>query len=173
MKSRIASFGLAALFLASSVAWAANNYRQSTSGGTVTTFKSTDTAGVHVPHVNIDGMSPYPAGATPITISATGTTLATAATLAGTSGKTTFLCGFNARSNATAAATGNLTVAGTITGTLNFTHWTAPLASGLGITEPMMTPCVPASAVNTGIVITSPAAGAGGTNSVSAWGYQL
>lgn len=42
------------LALGVTLAWAANNFRQSTSGGTVTTFKSTDTAGVHVPHVNID-----------------------------------------------------------------------------------------------------------------------
>lgn len=50
---RILAAGLA-IVAASSLAWAANNYRQSTSGGTVTTFKSTDTAGVHVPHVNVD-----------------------------------------------------------------------------------------------------------------------
>lgn len=116
----------------------------------------------------------YPIGATPITASATGTTAATAATLAGVAGKTTYLCGFSIRANATAAATGNATVAGTITGTLNFTQWTAPLASGLGVTEPPVGPaCIPASAVNTGIVITSAAPGSGGIVSVSAWGYQL
>lgn len=123
----------------------------------------------------VNGASPaFPSGSTPITASATGTTAATTATLAGVSGKTTYLCGFSIRANATAAATGNATVTGTITGTLNFTQWTAPLASGVGVTEPAIGPaCIPASAANTGIAVISAAPGLGGTVSVSAWGYQL
>lgn len=123
----------------------------------------------------VSGASPaFPSGAVPITASATGTTAATTATLAGVSGKTTYLCGFSIRANATAAATGNATVTGTITGTLNFTQWTAPLASGIGVTEPSIGPsCIPASAANTGLAVISAAPGAGGTVSVSAWGYQL
>lgn len=118
--------------------------------------------------------APGPFGAIPVTISATGTTAATAATLPGVANRTTYLCGFSIRAYATAAATGNATVAGTISGTLNFTQWTAPLASGIGIVEPNLgAACVPASAVNTGIVITSAAPGSGGTVSVAAWGYQL
>jgi len=115
----------------------------------------------------------YPTGATAETASATGTTAATTATLAATSGKTTYICGFSIRANATAAATGNATVTGTITGTMNFTQWTAPLASGLGVLEPMAgQPCIPASATNTTIAVVSAAPGAGGTVSVTAWGYQ-
>lgn len=114
-----------------------------------------------------------PANAVAITTSATGTTNATAATLAAVSGKTTYICGFSIRANATAAATGNATVAGTITGTLNFTQWTAPLASGIGLVEREFLHCIPASATNTTIVITGAAPGAGGVISVSAWGYQL
>ena len=124
-------------------------------------------------------ITPFPgnpatgATATPVTASTTGTIAATTATLAGVAGKTTYLCGFSIRANATAAATGNATVTGTITGTLNFTQWTAPLASGLGITEPPIGPsCIPASAANTAINVVSAAPGAGGTVSVSAWGYQ-
>jgi hypothetical protein len=65
-------------------------------------------------------------------------------------------------------------VTGTISGTLNFVQWTAPLASGLGITEPPIGPaCVPASAANTAIAVNSAAPGAGGTVTVTAWGYQL
>lgn len=120
----------------------------------------------------VNTASGYPNAATAETASATGTTLATAATLAASVGKTTYICGFSIRANATAAATGNSTVAGTITGTLNFTQWTAPLASGIGITEMIFTPCVPASTTNTTIVVTSAAPGSGGTVSVSAWGYQ-
>jgi len=119
------------------------------------------------------GPNPYPVGATPITASATGTTNATAATLAGAANVTTYLCGISIRANATAAATGNAAVTGTISGTLNFTQWTAPLASGIGVIELDTAPCIPASAVNTSIVVTSAAPGAGGTVSVTAWGYRL
>lgn len=48
--------------------WAANNYRISNPGGVTTTLKSTDTAGVHVPHVNVDTMAP----ATPSSDATTG-----------------------------------------------------------------------------------------------------
>lgn len=115
--------------------------------------------------------SQYPAGSTPITASATGTTAATTATLSTGVGVTTYLCGFSIRANATAAATGNATVTGTITGTLNFTQWTAPNASGLGITEMVFQPCVPASTTNTSIAVVSAAPGAGGVVSSTAWGY--
>lgn len=115
----------------------------------------------------------YPAGSTPITISATGTTGATTATLATGASVTTYICGFSIRANATAAATGNATVTGTITGTLNYTQWTAPTASGLGVTEQIFNPCIPASAVNTGIAVVSAAPSTGGVVSVSAWGFTL
>lgn len=113
----------------------------------------------------------YPAGATPVTASATGTTAATTATLPAVAANYNFICGFAIRANATAAATANSTVTGTISGTLNFTQWTAPLASGVGITEERFSPCIPASAVNTGIAVVSAAPGSGGVVSVSAWGY--
>ena len=117
--------------------------------------------------------APGPFGGIPVTASAVGTTGATAATLPAVANRTTYLCGFSIRANATAAATGNATVAGTVTGTLNFTQWTAPLASGAGIVEPSFGGmCIPASAVNTTIAVTSAAPGSGGTVSVSAWGYQ-
>ena len=115
----------------------------------------------------------YPSGATPITASATGTTAATTATLAGAVGKTTYISGFAIRANATAAATGNATVTGTITGTMNFSQWTAPLASGIGTVEQRFSPPIPASTTNTGIAVVSAAPGSGGVVSVSAWGYQL
>ncbi len=117
--------------------------------------------------------SDYPAGATPITVSATGTTAATTATLGTGASVTTYICAFSIRANATAAATGNATITGTITGTLNFTQWTAPNASGLGVAEEIFSPCVPASGVNTSIAVISAAPGTGGVVSVSAWGYTL
>ncbi len=138
---------------------------------TIATNQATLPAGTNT--IGTVGQLPYPVGATPITASATGTTAATAATLAKASSVTTYICGFSIRANATAAATGNSTVVGTITATLNFTQWTAPLASGIGITEMVFSPCVPSSTTNTDIVVTSAAPGSGGVVSVSAWGYRL
>ena len=60
-----------------------------------------------------------------------------------------------------------------ITATMNFTQWTAPPASGLGVTEEVFSPCVPASAVSTSIAVVSAAPGSGGVVSVSAWGYSI
>lgn len=122
---------------------------------------------------NVGQTSQYPNGAVPITASATGTTGATTATLAASASIKTYICSFSIRANATAAATANSTVTGTVTGTLNFTQWTAPNASGLGLTEMIFTPCVPSSAINTGIAVISAAPGTGGVVSVTATGYQL
>jgi len=119
------------------------------------------------------GPSPYPVGAVPYTNSATGTTTGAVATLAGAASVTTYICGFSVRANATAATTVNMVVSGTISGSLNFTQWVAPLASGIGIAEMIFNPCVPASAANTSIVVTGGAPGAGGVNSATAWGYKL
>lgn len=120
----------------------------------------------------VSAPSQYPASAVPITASATGTTAATTATLAASATLKTYVCGFSILANATGAATGNATVAGTVTGTMNYTQWTAPAASGIGNISISFPVCVPSSAVNTAIVVTSAAPGAGGVVSVSAWGYQ-
>lgn len=122
---------------------------------------------------NVGIVSQYPAGATAITASATGTTGATTATLAGTGGKTTYICGYSIRANATAAATVTNTITGVITATLSSIMWVAPLASGIGVDEQIFSPCIPASATNTGIAIVSGAPGSGGTVSSRGWGYQL
>lgn len=171
----LAFFGLVSL------AWAANNYRIANPGGVTTTLKSTDNAGVHTPHVNVDtipGMAQYPAGATPITASSANVANASAvATLAGVSAKTTYICGFHITSaGSTGAAVVTPTITGTITGTMNFTYATV---AGVTLMNPILSQnmggvCIPASAVNTAIVVTLPALGAGNTNAtVNAWGYQL
>jgi hypothetical protein len=116
-------------------------------------------------------VSQYPAGSTPITASATGTTAATTATLTGTSTTTVYLCSYSIRANATAATTVSNTITGVITGTLTHTMWVAPLASGLGIDEQLFVPCVPASGTNQAIAAVSGAPGSGGTVSVTATGY--
>lgn len=115
----------------------------------------------------------YPPRAIPITASATGTTGATTATLAASTSQTTYICGFAIYANATAAVTGNATITGLVTGTLNFTQFTAPLASGIGTVGHGFNPCLPASSINTAIAVVSAAPGSGGVISVSAWGFQL
>ena len=116
--------------------------------------------------------SVYPYNAIPITASTTGTTGATTATLPASVFTRTWICGFSILANATAAATGAATVTGTISGTLNFTQFTAPLASGIGNLTQTFLPCIPSSAPNTAIAVLSAAPGAGGTISVTAWGFQ-
>lgn len=107
-----------------------------------------------------------------VTASATGTTLATTATIAAVANVTNYICGFSIRANATAAATGTATITGVITATMSFVQWTAPLASNIGIIENTFNPCIPASAANTAIAVISAAPGAGGTVSVTAWGFR-
>lgn len=113
-----------------------------------------------------------PAGAIPVMASATGTTGVVTATLPAAAGMTTWLCGFSIRANATAALTGNATITGTLGGTMNFTQWVAPTASGIGIVEPPFLECIPGSTINTAIAVNSIAAGTAGVTSVTAWGYQ-
>jgi hypothetical protein len=115
--------------------------------------------------------SQYPSGAAAVQGSTTGTTAATATTLAATASVTNFVCQISIRANATAAATGNATLSDG-TKTYNFTQWTAPAASGLGVVEEIFNPCYPASAVNTAWTLTSAAPGAGGVVSVAISGYQ-
>lgn len=116
--------------------------------------------------------SVYPVGATPITASTTGSTASITATLAGTSGKTTFICGFSIRSIATSATSGFGAVSGLISGAMNFLQWIGPASTAVGVTEPSLGKCIPASAANTSIVVTTAAPGSGGQQSVAAWGYQ-
>lgn len=119
----------------------------------------------------VNPVSQYPAGSTPITASATGTTAATTATLTGTSTTTVYICGYSIRANATAAATVTDTVTGVITATLSSILWVAPLASGIGVDEQIFNPCIPASGTNQAIAIVSGAPGSGGTVSSKGWGY--
>lgn len=117
--------------------------------------------------------SQYPSGAVPLTASATGTTAATTATLAGTSGKTTFVCGYSIRANATANANVTNTLTGVISGTMSSAMWVPANTAGLGVDEQIFTPCLPASATNTGIAAVSGAPGTGGVVTSKIWGYQL
>ena len=108
-----------------------------------------------------------------ITSSNTGTTLATGTSLAAVQGKTTYICGWSVSADATGATETALTVTGTVTGTMNYRMSVAALANGTAQTSQTYTPCIPASAPNTAISVNAGAAGAGGNEAVSAWGFQF
>lgn len=99
------------------------------------------------------------------------------ATLAGAAGLTTYITGFQATGAGITAVGANVIVAvtGTISGTMSYI-FTAPVGATvpgqpLNVTFP--TP-IPASAVNTSIVVTMPALGVGNTHAaVSAQGFRL
>lgn len=124
------------------------------------------------PFTPVTTSSPYPNSAVPVTISTTGTTAATAATLPGVANKTTYISGFSITSDATAALAGTATVAGVVSGTMSFIQGVGVAPAVVELSK-FFDPPIPASAVNTGIVITSVAAGVGGNTAVNAWGYQL
>lgn len=117
----------------------------------------------------------YPAGATPVTASATGTTAGTTATLAAASGKFTYICGATVSPGSATAA---ITLSVTITGITNtFTQAVGAPVTAAGTTgAPLLFaffPCIPSSAVNTGIAVAASALGTGGVNQdVNAYGYQ-
>lgn len=125
----------------------------------------------------IAGKSSVPVGATQITSSSGNQANTNAvATLAAVAAKTTYITGFTCTAaGATAAAVVEVTVVGLIGGTATYI-FTAPAGATVAATplnvqfpEP-----VAASAVNTAIVVTLPALGAGNTNAaVVATGYQL
>ena len=113
----------------------------------------------------------YPAGATPVVTSTdTASTVAVAVGLPASLTQRTWVCGFSMSLTATAGATGQATLSGT-TGNLFFQVGTgvSPLTT---ITSQNFTPCLPSSAINTQIILTSAAPGAGGTVSIAMWGYQ-
>lgn len=97
------------------------------------------------------------------------------ATLTGGATTTVYISGFEITgSGATAALPVTVTVAGLLGGTQSYTY---NFASGalVGNTPLIVTydPPLPASAVNTNIVVTCPASGAGGTNNtVVAHGFH-
>lgn len=98
------------------------------------------------------------------------------ATLAGAAGKTTYICGYTASAGgATAGQLVAVVVSGLLSGgqTVEWAVPTGATADAIPLQQ-TYTPCLPASAVNTAIVVTVPSVGAGSTaQTVQAWGYQL
>jgi hypothetical protein len=112
----------------------------------------------------------YPTGSTPITGNATGTTGAVVGTLAAATAKTTYMCGFSVSAIGGTAAVGPITIAGTITSSMVFQL--ASSAGGSFLTQ-AFSPCIPASALNTAITITTTADGTASAVDVNSWGFQL
>lgn len=114
-------------------------------------------------------LNSLPVGATAITGNATGTTGAVVGTLAGVGAKTTYICGFSMSAIGGTAAVGPITIANTITSSL--VYQLASTATGITLVQ-NFTPCIPASAVNTAITITTTADGTASAVAVNSWGYQ-
>ena len=120
--------------------------------------------------------SDYASGAVPLTASSGNVAAAVAtATLAGAAGVTTYFTGFEVTgAGATAPLVVNVTVVGTISGTLTYTYTAATGATVPN--QPLIVtffPPIPASAANTAIVVSCPSLGAGNTNNtVVAHGYR-
>jgi hypothetical protein len=107
---------------------------------------------------------------TSITGNSTGTTGAVVGTLAAaTTGKTTYICGFDVSATGGTAAIGPVVVAGTVGSSLTYQFYS--LAAGANLTR-TYTPCIPASATNTAITVTTTADGSASAVDVNSWGYQ-
>lgn len=104
-----------------------------------------------------------------ITGNAAGTTGAVVGTLAGVAGKTTYICGFNVSAIGGTAAVGPITIAGLIGSSMVFQLTSS--ATGASISQ-TFSPCIPASAANTGITITTTADGSASAVNVGSWGFQ-
>jgi hypothetical protein len=111
----------------------------------------------------------YPLAATAITGNAAGTTGAVVGTLAAAAAKTTYICGFNVSAIGGTAAVGPITIAGLITASMVYQMSSTAAGATMGQT---FTPCIPASAVNTAITITTTADGTASAVNVNSWGYQ-
>lgn len=98
------------------------------------------------------------------------------ATIPAVAGKTAYISGFDITgAGATAASVVNPTISGLLGGTSTYS---LSVVAGATLANPVLSiqfnPPLPASAVNTAIVVTCPALGAGNTNNtVNAYGYYI
>jgi len=109
---------------------------------------------------------------TAITGNATGAASAVVGTLAAAASKTTFICGFNVSSIGGTVTIGPVTVAGLI-GSSQVYQLPVNATAGQVLLTQNFSPCIPASAVNTAITITTTADATATAVDVNSWGYQL
>lgn len=107
---------------------------------------------------------------TAITGNATGTTGAVVGTLAANATKFTYICGFDVEAIGGTAAVGPITVAGLVGSSMVFQA--SSTAAGGSVAKQAFTPCLPGSAVNTAITITTTADGSASSVDVNSWGFQ-
>lgn len=108
---------------------------------------------------------------TPKTGNATGTTGAVVGTLGAVASVTNYICGFNVSAIGGTAAVGPVTIAGLI-GSSQVYQAVSSVAGGVVLRE-QFSPCIPASAANTAITVTTTADGTASAVDVNSWGYQL
>lgn len=117
----------------------------------------------------------YPVGAIGVSgVFAGADTSSSAATLTGSPGRTTYICGFNVNGlGATAATTVNVAVATVIGGNSLSFQYIMPLGAGVASVPVGTTfsPCVPANAVGSSLTVTVPGAAGNTSTNISAWGY--
>jgi hypothetical protein len=114
-------------------------------------------------------ISSYPVGTIAITGNSSGTTGAVVGTLAATATATTYICGFDVSAVGGVATVGPITIAGTVTSSL--IYYLVSTAAGVTLSK-TYTPCIPASAINTAITITTTADATASHVYVNSWGYQ-
>lgn len=149
------------------------NAYETTLSGTSVPLKSTNNA----LHVSLQGDATYPAGATAVTSSSGNVAAAAAsATLAAVAGKTNYVTGFEITGG---GATAGLNVIATLVGLLSGTaSYIVTAAVGVLVgNRPVVvqfSPAIPASAVNTALVLSVPSLGLGNTHSaVVLHGYYI
>jgi hypothetical protein len=106
-----------------------------------------------------------------ITGNAAGSTGAVVGTLAGTAGKTTYICGFNVSAVGGTATVGPITVAGLI-GSSQVYQIPVNSTAGAVLVTQTFAPCIAASAANTAITVTTTANGTATAVDVNSWGFQ-
>lgn len=114
----------------------------------------------------------YPSGSTPLTGNASGTTAAVVGTLAKAFGKTTYICGFNVQAIGGTATVGPIVIAGLIGSSQTYQTDVNSATVGKTVASSTFQPCIPASATNTDITITTTANGTASAVNVNSWGYR-
>jgi hypothetical protein len=105
-----------------------------------------------------------------VTGNATGTTGTVTGTLAAAANKVTYICGFEVDAIGGTAAVGPVIVAGVIGSSMVFQG--SATAAGGPVAKQNFRPCVPASAPDSAITITTTADGTATAVDVNSWGFQ-
>lgn len=117
------------------------------------------------------GTAGYVSNATPVTVASTGTVSAVTAAIPAAAGKFSYICGFDITiiQNATAAVPTTPTVTGT---QATLTYQMVNAVSTTTLLTHAYNPCLPSSAANTAITVTSPADADATTVDINVWGFQ-